>query len=287
MGTVAPKPSVHCRQILKPWGSSSPPTCSLSVHVQSQEASLWASLPSPYPGLWDALQSGARESSWGHLCVCLESWPDCRSGWAGVENLCHVILPFPRPWGPSSEASPVPVLLFRAGLARPVCRVHVCIMTPLRTRGNGVWTELISITIASVLKLWRACCRVLHIYVSNTEFNTCTEYIASQVVQWVKNPPAMQGDTGDAGSIPGLGNLLEESMATHSSIFTWRIPWTEESGGLTAHGIAKSWTWLKRLSTHRIYMGVRCPMLKSPNGENASCPWSFVVCCLMQWSEGT
>ena len=32
--------------------------------------------------------------------------------------------------------------------------------------------------------------------------------------------------------IPGLGKSLEKGMATHSSIFAWRIPWTEESGGL-------------------------------------------------------
>ena len=44
-------------------------------------------------------------------------------------------------------------------------------------------------------------------------------------------------------------------MATHSSILAWRIPWTEEPGGLqsmdsSVHGIAKSQTGLKRLSTH-------------------------------------
>ena len=33
---------------------------------------------------------------------------------------------------------------------------------------------------------------------------------------------------------------LEEEMATHSSILAWRIPWTEESGGLQSIGIAKS-----------------------------------------------
>ena len=33
-------------------------------------------------------------------------------------------------------------------------------------------------------------------------------------------------------------------MATHSSIFAWRIPWTEESGGLTVHGVTKSQTRL-------------------------------------------
>ena len=39
---------------------------------------------------------------------------------------------------------------------------------------------------------------------------------------------------------------LEESMATHSSIFAWRIPWT--AWWVTVHGVAKSWTWLKWLS---------------------------------------
>ena len=33
---------------------------------------------------------------------------------------------------------------------------------------------------------------------------------------------------------------LEKGMANHSSILAWRIPWTEESGGL--HGIADSQT---------------------------------------------
>ena len=36
---------------------------------------------------------------------------------------------------------------------------------------------------------------------------------------------------------------LEQEMATHSSILAWRIPWTEETGGLhTVHGVAKSQT---------------------------------------------
>ena len=38
-------------------------------------------------------------------------------------------------------------------------------------------------------------------------------------------------NAGDLGSIPGLGNPLEEGMATHSSMLAWRIPWTEEPGG--------------------------------------------------------
>ena len=37
-------------------------------------------------------------------------------------------------------------------------------------------------------------------------------------------------------SKPGSGNTLEEGMATHSSILAWRIPWTEEPGGLQSIG---------------------------------------------------
>ena len=49
----------------------------------------------------------------------------------------------------------------------------------------------------------------------------------------VKNPHA---NAGDLGSIPGLGRSPEKGMATHSSILAWRIPWTEEPGGLQSMG---------------------------------------------------
>ena len=48
----------------------------------------------------------------------------------------------------------------------------------------------------------------------------------------VKNVPANAGDSGDAGLIPGSGRSLEKEVATSSSIFTWRVPWTEELGRL-------------------------------------------------------
>ena len=47
-----------------------------------------------------------------------------------------------------------------------------------------------------------------------------------------KHLPANAGDIRDMGSIPGLEDPLEEGMATHSSILAWRIPCTEEPGGL-------------------------------------------------------
>ena len=52
---------------------------------------------------------------------------------------------------------------------------------------------------------------------------------ASLVAQTVKNLPVMQET-----QIQDLGrkDSLEERMATHSSILSWRIPWTEERGKL-------------------------------------------------------
>ena len=40
----------------------------------------------------------------------------------------------------------------------------------------------------------------------------------------------------------GWEDPLEKEMATYSSILAWRISWTEDPGGLTVHGITKSWT---------------------------------------------
>ena len=56
---------------------------------------------------------------------------------------------------------------------------------------------------------------------------------ASLVVQMVKNLPAMQKT-----QVQSLGreDPLENRMATHSSILAWRIPWTEEPGGLQSMG---------------------------------------------------
>ena len=56
---------------------------------------------------------------------------------------------------------------------------------------------------------------------------------ASLVVQMVKNPPEVQETC-----IQSLDweDPLEEGMATHSSILAWRIPWTEQPGGLQSTG---------------------------------------------------
>ena len=64
--------------------------------------------------------------------------------------------------------------------------------------------------------------------------------MASQVALVVKNSPTNAGDIRDAGSIPESGRSLEESMATHSSILAYIIPWTEEPGRVQSMGAGYS-----------------------------------------------
>ena len=52
------------------------------------------------------------------------------------------------------------------------------------------------------------------------------------MAQWVKNPPAMQETREMQVRSLGQEDPLEKAMAAHSSILAWRIPWTEEPGGL-------------------------------------------------------
>ena len=53
----------------------------------------------------------------------------------------------------------------------------------------------------------------------------------------IKSPPAVQETR-----IRSLGreDPLEEEMAAHSSVLAWRIPWTEEPGGLQSMGTQES-----------------------------------------------
>ena len=66
-----------------------------------------------------------------------------------------------------------------------------------------------------------------------------TENRASQVAQWVKNMPAMQETQEIYVRFLSWEDSLEKAMATHSSVLAWRIPWTEEPGGLQSIGHKK------------------------------------------------
>ena len=62
----------------------------------------------------------------------------------------------------------------------------------------------------------------------------------------VKNPPGNAGHARDTfGLLTQVWSLsqeycLEKGMATHSSVFAWRIPWAEEPGGLQSMGSQES-----------------------------------------------
>ena len=72
--------------------------------------------------------------------------------------------------------------------------------------------------------------------ISTTVFIPTKQPGASRVVLVVKNLPSHAGDIRDVGSIPRWEDPLQEGMVTLSSIPAWRIPWTEEPGGLQGIG---------------------------------------------------
>ena len=81
-----------------------------------------------------------------------------------------------------------------------------------------------------------------------------------QVALVVKNPSATW--------VQSLGqeDTLEKGMATHSSISAWRIPWTEEPGGLQSIGsqrVGHNWNDLAHMSIESV-MSSNCPILCQP-----------------------
>ena len=59
------------------------------------------------------------------------------------------------------------------------------------------------------------------------------------MAQWVKNPPTVQEIEETWVQSLDREDLLEEGMATHSSILAWRMPWTEEPGRLQSMGLQR------------------------------------------------
>ena len=76
-------------------------------------------------------------------------------------------------------------------------------------------------------------CNSLAEFLSFASFFMILLLMASLVAQMVKNLPAMSEAWVQS---LGLEDPLEKRMATHSRILAWRIPWTEESGGLQPMG---------------------------------------------------
>ena len=78
----------------------------------------------------------------------------------------------------------------------------------------------------------------IYLYINVFVFYIVYKYLyISLVAQMVKNLPAVQETW-----VRSLGqeDPLEKGMVTHSNILAWRIPWTEEPGGLWSWGCKES-----------------------------------------------
>ena len=99
--------------------------------------------------------------------------------------------------------------------------------------GRGVWKRMDTcICMAESL-----CCSP---ETTTTLLISYTKKRASLVAEMIQSPPAVQETW-----VRSLGweDPLEKEMPTHSSILAWRIPWTEEPGGLQSME-SQSWTQL-------------------------------------------
>ena len=99
----------------------------------------------------------------------------------------------------------------------------------------------------STLILLRIHSQLLNMNIALSNYSTCHLFPLSVYyslhynrgfpgISVVKNPPAKQ-----EMPVRSLGqeDPLEKEKATHSSVLAWRIPWTEEPGGLQVHGVTK------------------------------------------------
>ena len=84
---------------------------------------------------------------------------------------------------------------------------------------------------------------------------------ASQVSLVINNLPANAGDVRDAGSIPGSGRSSGGGHGNLLQCFCWRIPWTEERGGLQSMGsqrVGHDWHDPAQHREHVIYLIIVC-----------------------------
>ena len=77
------------------------------------------------------------------------------------------------------------------------------------------------------------CLKAVMILLLEVEYSKTLGFPRSSMV---KNTSANVGEARDMGSILGQENPLEKELATHSSIFSWKIQWTEEPGDLQSMG---------------------------------------------------
>ena len=95
--------------------------------------------------------------------------------------------------------------------------------------------------------------------------------------------------------------VTEKEMATHSSILAWRIPWTEEPGGLLSmgwHRVGDDWSDLacmhaleKDMATHSSILAWRIPGTEEPGGplsmgsHRVGHDWSDLTAAAVKWGD--
>ena len=90
-----------------------------------------------------------------------------------------------------------------------------------------------------------------------------TSTFFSLMAQTVKNLPAMQETRVQ---LVDQEDSLEKGMATHSSILAWRIPWTEEPGGLQFTGLQRvGHDWATNIFITFLYFYFVFPGKRTPN----------------------
>ena len=93
------------------------------------------------------------------------------------------------------------------------------------------------------------------------------------------------GDTGEAGSIPGLGRSLEECVAIHSSFLPGEYHGQRNLAGYI-HRVTKNQTWLKQLST-RSYIYISFFVSLSIYYHVYSKGTKILICLILCWASAT
>ena len=88
----------------------------------------------------------------------------------------------------------------------------------------------------------------------HTHTHTHMNKWAAQVALVVKNPPASSGEVREMGSIPGSGRFPGEGNGNPFQLSLLENPMGGGAWQVTVHKVAKSWIWLKWLSTHTTHM---------------------------------
>ena len=171
-----------------------------------------------------------------------------------VADAIHLIVCWPFSWPQSFSASgsfPMRQLFTSSGpsigasASASVLPMNIQCWFPLGLTGKKV---LLSRGLSSLLhhslkasSFWHSAVVMVQLSMTTGKTSDQLWLWASLVTQMVKHSLGMQETRVQSMS---REDPLEKEMATHSSILAWKIPSTEEPGGLQSHGVAKSQTQL-------------------------------------------